>query len=177
LKKKKDVKIHLRQVEDSAVVMLRGVATIPGSPEDILKCTEDLESRKQWDELFISGSVVKQIDDNHQLIHFKFKSPSMVVTNRDFLMARAVRKCDDGVILSNHVSVVSDEDCPDCKGFVRGEVFASGYWIKPNDDNTSTVAYVVQIDPKGWIPTAIVNIVAKKQPLVLAKMRDYLSKK
>eukprot|EP00339_Tiarina_fusa_P015843 CAMPEP_0117023768 /NCGR_PEP_ID=MMETSP0472-20121206/17710_1 /TAXON_ID=693140 ORGANISM="Tiarina fusus, Strain LIS" /NCGR_SAMPLE_ID=MMETSP0472 /ASSEMBLY_ACC=CAM_ASM_000603 /LENGTH=205 /DNA_ID=CAMNT_0004729991 /DNA_START=70 /DNA_END=687 /DNA_ORIENTATION=- len=173
---KKEVKIHLRHVEESAVVMLRGVTTIPCTPDDILKCTEDLESRKSWDELFIEGNVVRELDDAHQIIHFKFKSPSMMVTNRDFVMARAVKRNDDGVILSNHVSVVVD-DCPDAKGFVRGDVFASGYWIKPNGDGTSTVAYVVQIDPKGWIPTAIVNVVAKKQPLVLAKMRDFLAKK
>uniref|UniRef100_A0A7S4MT69 START domain-containing protein n=1 Tax=Vannella robusta TaxID=1487602 RepID=A0A7S4MT69_9EUKA len=175
LNDKKDVKIHLRHVEDSAVVMLRGVTTIPKTPEEILKCTEDLESRKAWDELFIEGSVVKELDENHQVIHFKFKSPSMMVTNRDFVMARAVKRCDDGTILSNHVSVV-DDDAPDAKGFVRGDVFASGYWLKPNGDGTSTAAYVVQIDPKGWIPTAIVNVVAKKQPLVLAKMREYLAK-
>merc|ERR1712146_302258 len=48
--------------------------------------------------------------------------------------------------------------------------------MKPSEDGNTIVAYVVQIDPKGWIPTAIVNAVAKKQPLVLAKMREFLAK-
>lgn len=146
------------------LLRLRGVAEIPRTPEELLKCTEDYETRKQWDELFIAGKCVRQLDETHQIIHFKFKvllflfiamfvlnisfqSPSMMVTNRDFILSRAVRRKDDGVILSNHVSVNVDE-CPDEKGFVRAEALASGYWIKPTETG-STIAYLVQIDPKG----------------------------
>lgn len=70
-----------------------------------------------------------------------------MVTNRDFVLSRGIKRLDDGVILSNHVSIVTDE-CPDKKGYVRGEVFASGYWIKPTEGG-ARIAYVVQIDPKG----------------------------
>jgi len=152
---------------------MRGRTDINATADEVLKCTEDLDARAKWDELFIKGSVIQDIDETHQVIHFQFKSPSMMVTNRDFVMARAVRRLEDGTILSNHRSVVHP-DCGDCKGFVRGDVFESGYYIKPNGNGGCTVVYVVQIDPKGWIPTAIVNMVAKKQPLVLAKMKDHL---
>ena len=88
----------------------------------------------------------------------------MMVTNRDFVMARAVRRLEDGTILSNHRSVVHP-DCGDCKGFVRGDVFESGYYIKPNGNGGCTVVYVVQIDPKGVSFTLIylINFVLKIQ--------------
>jgi hypothetical protein len=72
----------------------------------------------------------------------------MMVSNRDFVMARAVRNNPDGSILSNHVSV-EFPDAGECKGFVRGEIFASGYHIVPTGPNSCTCVYVVQVDPKG----------------------------
>lgn len=176
VEEKNGVKIHMRQVEGSPIVMMRGICEIAGSADEILKCTEALDTRSEWDGMFIGGKYVRSLDDTHQLLHFKFKSPSMMVTNRDFALARAVKRCDDGIILSNHISVETDEIPPE-SGFVRGEVAESGYWIKENEDGkNSLVAYVVQIDPKGWIPTPIVNLVAKKQPMVLGRMRDHMAK-
>eukprot|EP01115_Flamella_aegyptia_P014368 TRINITY_DN812_c0_g1_i1.p1 TRINITY_DN812_c0_g1~~TRINITY_DN812_c0_g1_i1.p1 ORF type:complete len:214 (+),score=65.86 TRINITY_DN812_c0_g1_i1:37-642(+) len=175
VKEKDGVNIHLRQVEGSPIVMMRGQIDIDCAAPDCLVITEDLESRKDWDELFIEGKVIEEIDDTHQVLHFKFKAPSRLITNRDFLMARAVKTLDDGTILANHVSCEHD-DCPEQKGFVRGEIKASGYHFKPTGDNSCKATYVVQIDPKGWIPTWLVNTVATKQPLILAKVKAVAEK-
>ena len=173
-KEKSGVVIHHRYSEDSPIVMMRGKTTIAASAEDVLKCTEDYETRKKWDELFNGGEVLKTIDDSHQVITLKFKSPSMVVSNRDFVMARAVKK-EGNVILSNHVSVPYP-DHGEQKGYVRGEIDVSGYVIEPLDNGKCSCTYVVQLDPKGWVPTVVVNTVASKQPMVLAKLRDHLQK-
>ena len=53
------------------------MTTIPNTAEEVLAATEDLGTRKKWDELFIEGNVVEQLDADHQVLHFKFKvSPS-----------------------------------------------------------------------------------------------------
>lgn len=173
-KEKEGVSIHHRYVEGSSIVMMRGKLEIPASAKAVLECTEDLETRKQWDELFIEGSNVETLDDSHQVLHFKFKSGTMMVSNRDFVMARSVRTNDDGTIVANHVSI-EHPDVGENKGFVRGEIDVSGYFIEPLSDSSCRVTYVVQLDPKGWVPTAAVNLVAVKQPLVLARMKKHLA--
>jgi hypothetical protein len=42
---------------------------------------------------------------------------------------------------------------------------ASGYVVSPvpGRSDQARVAYVVQTDPKGWLPTKVVNVVAKSQ--------------
>lgn len=174
VKDKDGVTIHSRYNDDSPIVMFRGKTSFNVSAQEVLKCTEDLVARPSWDALFIEGIVHKQFDETHQILQFKFKSPAMMVSNRDFVMARAVRTFPDGSILSNHVSVVYP-GVDEVRGFVRGDVFASGYHIVPTADGCTCV-YVVQIDPKGWIPSAVVNSVAVKQPLVLASMTKYFKK-
>ena len=167
-KEKKGVKIHMRSVEGTAIVMLRGVTTIPNTAEEVLAATEDLSKRKEWDELFIEGSVVEQIDADHQVLQFKFKAPSRMVYPRDFVMSRGIRRKEDGTIISNHIACEHPK-AGEVKGYVRGQLRASGYHIKPNDGGGCTVTYVVQVDPKGWIPTMVVNTVAVKQPLEIGR--------
>ena len=71
----------------------------------------------------------------------------MLVYNRDFVLSKAVVR-RDGVILANHVST-THPDAPEQKGFVRGEIYATGYYIIPVSDNESKCVYVIQLDPKG----------------------------
>ena len=80
----------------------------------------------------------------------------MLVTSRDFVMARSVRRNADGSILSNHVSVVHP-GTGDQKGYVRGEVDVSGYFIEPISDSSCKCTYVVQLDPKGVCRHEILN--------------------
>lgn len=63
--------------------------------------------------------------------------------------------------------------------FVRGSVNASGSWTRrtPGKDGTITMTYVVQVDPKGSLPTWIVNYVATSQPLNIAVMREHIAEK
>ena len=52
---------------------------------------------------------------------------------------------------------VDNPGCPEKEGFVRAELTSSGSWIVPVDENTVKVHYVIQIDPKGWIPVRIAS--------------------
>eukprot|EP01105_Mastigella_eilhardi_P021912 TRINITY_DN534_c0_g1_i2.p2 TRINITY_DN534_c0_g1~~TRINITY_DN534_c0_g1_i2.p2 ORF type:complete len:133 (-),score=47.92 TRINITY_DN534_c0_g1_i2:55-453(-) len=105
------------------------------------------------------------------VIHFKYRSPSRMVYNRDFVvLATTERTLTSAVIACKSIAY---EKVPEESGFVRGELHASAFLIESVDGGVK-VNYVVQADPKGWIPTFVVNVVAKDEPLVLATMRDYV---
>jgi len=38
------------------------------------------------------------------------------------------------------------------------------------------VNYIVQVDPKGWIPHWVVNLVAGDEPMVIHKVRELVEK-
>ncbi len=71
----------------------------------------------------------------------------MLVYNRDFVLSKVVVR-RNGKIIANHVSTTHD-GAPEQKGFVRGEIYATGYYIIPISDNESRCVYVIQLDPKG----------------------------
>jgi len=83
---------------------------------------------------------------------------------RDFCWYAVDQTLPDGTFVTTGKSIITDL-CPDKSGMVRGEIRASGYILQPVADkpNECDVTYIVQTDPKGWIPTWVVNIVAKSQ--------------
>ena len=73
-------------------------------------------------------------------------------------------------------SVTHDKCETSPKGFIRGELLESGYLIKKKTPNKSEVSYLVQVDLTG-MPTNIINLIADRQPLVIAGLKEYLEKK
>jgi hypothetical protein len=75
-----------------------------------------------------------------------------------------------------HVLVAFSIDhpsCPKVPGYVRAELAASGFIIRPHAHSScSEVTYILQLNAKGWLPTALASLVSEYQPLRIAKIRD-----
>jgi len=110
----------------------------------------------------------------------KFKAPTMI-KNRDLGLFGVVTTLDDGRWLCSYVSIEDKDKLPLDNDYVRAEVLESGYVLKPikgEDGKDSTfVTYILQLDPKGWIPLWAVNATAGEQAKVLANMRNSLVEK
>ena len=65
-----------------------------------------------------------------------------------------------------------DETNVSYPGCVRGDTL-SGYVLEQDGDRTK-VCYIVQLDPKGWIPTWVVNFVGNEQPLYVDHIEKYM---
>jgi hypothetical protein len=159
---------------------MKGVGKIKRAPKDVCDFAWDGKNRKSYDDSFIEGAVLHTLlDESDRKItieHSAYNSGSMMVSNRDFCVARTMGKLDDGsyYILSTSIT---HKDCPERKGFVRARVQISGWMLRPADDGKSTIVTTVSVvDPAGWIPAAVANAFSGKQPLVVSKLRAILEK-
>lgn len=73
---------------------------------------------------------------------------------------------------------VIHKDAPPNRRYVRGELESSGFIIKQHPDEPSwcNVTYLVQIDPKGRVPSSVESSFHASRPLLLAKIRELLEK-
>merc|ERR1712129_308741 len=56
---------------------------------------------------------------------------------------------------------------------VRGQLKNCGYIFMQNQETGSvTACYVLHLDPGGWLPTWVINIVAPKKGMMVTKMHD-----
>eukprot|EP01105_Mastigella_eilhardi_P015881 TRINITY_DN3635_c0_g1_i1.p1 TRINITY_DN3635_c0_g1~~TRINITY_DN3635_c0_g1_i1.p1 ORF type:complete len:127 (+),score=45.11 TRINITY_DN3635_c0_g1_i1:356-736(+) len=106
--------------------------------------------------------------DEMAVTHMKFSAGSIFVSHRDFVsfVGRSDKSEDSMSVVCKSVAYPVPEE----KGFVRGELQTSCFIFK-KEDRGVLVNYIAQVDPKGWVPTAVVNAVAKTQPLILISLK------
>jgi len=117
----------------------------------------DPEYRATWDDHMVEGYNIQQIDPNNDVGYYSAKGMA-TVSGRDFVNQRAWRVKGDEYIIKNHS--VKHPKAPEKKGFVRAWSFMTGYLVRKHEQGC-TLVYFTQTDPKGWIPTFVVNKVTK----------------
>jgi len=117
--------------------------------------------------------VIEKFDDNMDIIHVVFRPlylfPSWTAP-RDFVLCRYWRyeAESEGSFVVCYDSIAHRE-CPPMPGYVRGEMHRV-YMISPKkrsecksrkdprSDNQCLMMQMVQVDPRGWIPTTKLSI-------------------
>jgi hypothetical protein len=125
----------------------------------------------------------EQNDNEPMIIRVAFESPNILVSHRDFVFVRDVRRTKDPTgetdirICNLSCSVRDTKDWPHQEGFVRGFIHYS-YWDLQQIPNSNDlkVTYINCVDLSGWIPNYILNIITDDQPLIIKKIAALLGK-
>lgn len=133
-----------------------------------------LDYRGEWDDMFLKGETVEEIDPITKVNRLEYK-PQWPASGRDFCVIAILREIDEGVIALAS-EAVEHERCPEMKGLVRAEVITVGFVVKElsSDPPSYLVTYMTRVDLKGNLPARLVNRVLSSQPQALAVLRDKL---
>ncbi|KAL0490483.1 steroidogenic acute regulatory protein, mitochondrial [Acrasis kona] len=129
----------------------------------------------------LSTSIVKievldEIDEGKlKVIHHEHKAPGFAVSARDFIIVTTSEKENDGSYTIVNASVEHPKK-PEVSGFVRGHLIASGYFLYPEGDDKCKLVYIIQTDPKGWIPGWVISMANKQLPETFKRITDFISK-
>jgi hypothetical protein len=156
-----------RRQTDAGIYMTKSVGVIRKSAEAVRSLLWTYSRKKEWDENLEEIQVVQQFSDNFRIMYQRFNAP-WPVSSRDFVLATRYQDVEGGILL---VGRSVDAGVPERDGIVRGEVLASAYYLKRLNENNTEVTYMAGVDPKGSIPTMVVNAVGKKQALLVGKIR------
>ncbi|CAD5118481.1 DgyrCDS7180 [Dimorphilus gyrociliatus] len=121
----------------------------------------DSKYRKLWDRNMIEGYEICCLNPNNDISYYSISTPSPL-KNRDFVLLRSWLDIGREIFIINHS--VNHASVPTKKNFVRGLSFITGYYIVPDgkpEEKGCTLNYVTQSDPKGKLPTWVVNKLSK----------------
>mmetsp|Transcript_391 Transcript_391/g.500 ORF Transcript_391/g.500 Transcript_391/m.500 type:complete len:238 (+) Transcript_391:36-749(+) len=158
----KQTHVYRKKAGSSSVNMFKLTRPMEDiKPETLYDVLHDHNYRKVWDENMLSGIVIEQMNKTNEVGYYAAKSPGPI-SNRDFVNQRCWRALPDkGEWLIINWSVKHHE-YPEQKGFVRAISILSGYYITKHSSGGTFFTYVTQTDPKGWIPSWVVNSVTGK---------------
>lgn len=138
----------------------------------VIPLVKNKEHRKKWNEAYIDTDLIEDKAE-YKIMRPMFKAGA-TATNRDFCVFFASYESETEFVDAQ--TSIEDSRCPPTKSFVRGTCFFSGTRMIAESATRTKVYYVGQLDLGGWVPAFIGNSINLKQPLCIAKIRDYSAK-
>ena len=162
--------VHGYRITEGDRVLTKGVVTIPHPPEAVARFLSDLSKRKSYMENLETTEVVHDFGEL-KILHELIKLP-WPISNRDVVFAsKKVVKGDDILIIAKSVDVGFNE-IPDT---VRAEVVLGVFFLKNIEDIATEVTHISGTDPKGSIPSAVVNAMSEKRAFLLSTIRPLIN--
>ncbi len=154
------IKVYKKDVAGSSVVAFRGEATVDAPLEKVLWVLADNDHRTEWVDRLVESIVLEKKGPFDYVVYQHFSAP-FPVSDRDYVYrGRATRDARGIVTLDLHS--VEHPKAPPTVG-VRADLIHSRYLLTPKGDKTFVVVEI-HMDPRGAIPTFVVNLVQKSWP-------------
>jgi len=171
----KTVSISKMEVSGHPMGIIRGIGefSINRIPSiwDYLSVVSSSGMRRVWDTLFDTTSIIERLDTYSILAHVKMKA-QWPTAPRDFYTLTTVLTASKKILFFSS-SVVDDKTPVSIGPYVRGHVDLAGWLIERTDHQTVRVTYVVQTDPKGWIPSSVLTAVSSQMPMLVESVAAF----
>ena len=146
------------QVESTLPGLIAALKDVPAYPQWVYTCT---------DAYFYKNSA------QEEYYYAKFDAP-WPVKHRD-LIVHSVLKQDT----TTKTVIFKGEGLPGYKplaeGIIRIPKFDGQYFLVPRSNNLVDVTYLVKLDPGGWLPVWLVNLVSTSGPYnSFIKLREFV---
>ena len=172
---KEGIKVFRKAFPGSQIKGVGGEALMEGSIGKILWLLQDHERKHEWIDAFLEAKTLSEAGPLENVQYSLFSLP-FPVSNRDFVFRNlySVDPATNSVIID--VKSVTSKEQPEREGIVRGEILVGRYFLTPMGDKTLLQAEYLA-DPKGFLPSWVVNIFQKQWPYkTLTAMRKQLKK-
>jgi len=171
---KEGVKMYENSKNHPTLKALMGIIKLPHNALTTVKALQGFEHVKHYDDKFKKGEVIKDIDPNHQILHAVYSSGSILVSDRDFVFLESrIERSGNIYILDQSIEL---KEVPEVYGVTRGHLHYVGWVVKHIDDNNCELTYLGLVDPKGWVPHAIITSVGGDEIMIVVNVKNYVSK-
>jgi START domain len=178
------VRCYRRDVPGSSVVALRGEGFVAAPIARVASVLADRKRSPEWIDRLVKTKVLRELSETEAINWNHIKTPTPL-KDRDFVFKTVIATdpAKKKVIFSYYS--VTDPAAPETDHYVRG-TFKSGKFEltaveRTHKDGTKTrgtqVVAEVIVDPRGSVPTFIVNMVQKSWPhKTLTALRKQVAK-
>ena len=171
-KDKNGIQIYVRKVPDWAYHELKVTMEVESTLSGLVSALKDVPSYPNWvytctDAYFYENSP------REEYYYTKFDAP-WPVKHRDLIVHSVLRQ--DTI---TKTVIFKGEGLPGyrpaAEGIIRIPKFDGQYFLVPKSNNLVDVTYLVRLDPGGWLPVWLVNLVSTSGPFnSFVKLKDFV---
>jgi hypothetical protein len=151
-----------KSVKGSKIVAFKGETVINASVERILWVLTNNRYRTEWVDRLKVSQVLERFTPYESIIYQVFKLP-FPISNRDYVYrAKVTRHGEAGAKVN--IKSVFHKKAPQPAG-VRAHLSRCEYVLEPRGAKQTFVRVEVHTDPRGWLPSWLVNLIQKSWPI------------
>ena len=173
VKEKDGIGLWKMKADDSNINIMKRFMTINASLKKVVDFYRDPDGIKSVNKKVIENYTVAEVNKNVRIMRREVKG-NLLVSNRDICLFWYLIELTDGSIAISMFSVEHDK-VPKTKA-VRAELDIGFLLLKPVSDSSTSVLSIIRLDPKGSIPTSLVNKMSKKQHEEFENIKKLLEK-
>lgn len=157
------IKVYRKEMDGTGIYAFRGMAILDWPLKEVLTIGTDISLAKNWTDSLKKLEIIRQISNNQWILYGQFHAP-FPLSDRDFVFSATIEKRNSprkGV----EIKYVSQNERPEDDDHVRGDITGSVYRYLDIGQGTKTfVDFEIHCNPKGYIPSWIVNFFQKSWP-------------
>lgn len=159
---KNGISVYKAFMPGTKIAGARGEAIIKSPMNRILFVLSDVENAGQWIDRLTVSKVLERNGLLETVVYQEFSLP-WPISDRNFVFRGKAHKEDDGRVV---IELKSEDNklAPPSKG-VRGELIESKYVLTPISETETKLEVEIFADPKGAIPTWLINLIQKSWPI------------
>eukprot|EP01080_Neovahlkampfia_damariscottae_P003066 gene3066-5236_t len=167
--------VERKKYKSSSLNSVRVSSLVEGvSPLKLLEIIYDPKYEELFTKVVEDDQVLEEIDENNLVHYCAMKSPFLLVSHRDFVTRRSIRKKEDECIVL--FKSIEHEKMPTRSGHVRAFTYINGYYMKKHEKGTE-LTYVTRGDLGGYFPSWVINYVATQiAPGVIQNVKEVVQK-
>ncbi|XP_077117628.1 stAR-related lipid transfer protein 9 isoform X1 [Ranitomeya variabilis] len=176
----RDVLVYYKAFSSATKHGFIGAGVIRRPIHDVWCMVKDISTRRLYDQSILTACVHERVSSNIQLVHVMTDmSLCYLKQPRDFCCMAVEYKQEKCYSLC--FQSVYNEDMPrPSKDTVRGELLPSAWILQPDNlhgEDITRVIYMIQVDLGApAIPSRLLSVISKRQPLVIANLATFLSR-
>ncbi|MGB1269009.1 MAG: START domain-containing protein [Flavobacteriaceae bacterium] len=170
LKEQEDgIRVYTRKTRKSSVKEFKAITVFQASIQSVIDKITDAEGLKHWNYKTTESRLIERVSDKEFIIYMYNNFP-WPVKDRDHISKLTLSKIDSSSVRIDISSLPNR--LPKIEGVIRIEEF-SGYWLIEKTVNGIQVTQQMYGEPKGRVPSLIINATLAKAPLYSFKrLRD-----
>ncbi|MDP6932077.1 MAG: START domain-containing protein, partial [Myxococcota bacterium] len=118
----------------------------------------------EWVDLMILSERVELLDDTNKIVHQGYGLP-WPISDRDYVMLESATFDETTKTFTLQFKSTEHASMPEQEDFIRAQAYRTFWHLQANDTPGSThVEVEVYTDPKGLLPSWLINLIQKDWP-------------
>ncbi|TNF27887.1 MAG: hypothetical protein EP319_10365 [Deltaproteobacteria bacterium] len=160
--------VFTREMPNSKILGFKLEGVINAPIDQIMENMRNVETSAEWTPDLAEKSTIEEISDA-EAITYSRNDLSWPISDRDFVTHNKLFLHKERKLLYVMTKSVIDQRSPPRKGIVRAWLSYSNIGLRPVSENRTYVEWTIFADPKGSIPTWVVNFYQRGFPVKFFK--------